>query len=64
MEAVELFAPVGLGWAERVAVSVRVRLYVGLTDSVRLCVHVRYRVRVGVKVSWTVGLTVVHSVDE
>ena len=50
-DPVPLLAPVEVGCAEKVAVSVRLRLCVGLAESVRLCVHVRYRVRVGVKVS-------------
>lgn len=54
----KLLAAVDVACEERVAVSVRLRLYVGLADCVSVCVQVRYRVRVGVKVSWTVGLTV------
>ena len=47
-EAVGVFPPVGVGCAEKVAVSVRLRLSVGLADCVRLCGQVRYRVSVGV----------------
>ena len=48
----------------KVAVSVRLRLYVGLADCVRVCVQVRYRVSVGVKVSRTLWVTVVQVVNE
>jgi hypothetical protein len=56
-EAVPLLTAVVEGHAVIVAVVVRVRLYVGLEESVRVCVHVRNKVRVGVKESFILGLT-------
>jgi hypothetical protein len=63
-EAVPLFIAVVEGHAVIVAVVVRVRLYVGLEESVRVCVHVRNKVRVGVKESFTLGLTLTVTLKE
>ena len=58
----DVVAAVKEGHVVCVAVPVSVRLYVGVTESVRLCVHVRNRVSVGVNVSWVEGDADVHTV--
>ncbi len=63
-EAVPLLTAVVEGHAVIVAVVVRVRLYVGLEESVRVCVHVRNKVRVGVKESFILGLTLTVPLKE
>ncbi len=63
-EDVPLLTAVVEGHAVIVAVVVRVRLYVGLEESVRVCVHVRNKVRVGVKESFILGLTLTVPLKE